>query len=796
MDHSQCERELRIIEEQRTKLLDSVAEAESKGQVDKLPYFNFIVRQVLEPLALVIREDSGRAPTSRQAAQAFKKFARYLGSLDPEIVALTACKAILRTLMQEGGLDSPQPLMHKAARQAGKAVYQEYLMTHFKTVSPELFNTLMREFSKSMTKDERVMVKRFRTTFSASGYDFPVWDFGDIEHVGTYLVMKLVALGLLDLQWRMERKAGKMVTVGYLNMAPELRDSSEMLMGAIADHIAFSAPLIEKPLDWSEHTNSGGGFHSDDARRAMPFAVKGYGLMPISPMLIASLNALQSVAWEVNRPLLAAVREVSLQYDFGDVVSPMSTPPLPYPENATEEAVKEWKTFMRNWYTERKLRAVHHMKAQKAFREATELGQYSSIWFAYYADSRGRKYARAGGLSPQGNDLEKGLIRLKHGEPLDSAEAVYWFKMAGANRYGVDKVDFDDRQQWVADNHDAIMLAAEDPMNSPFWRAADVPVQFLAWCMEYREWTLRPDTFLNHLPMGQDGTCNGLQNYSALFRDEVGGEATNLIPGDKPRDIYAIVASVTFKLLQLATPDRFRDMWLAHGLNRKVTKRTTMTLPYGATRFAASDFINKDYIEKVKPKEIPLADYGDAANYLSHHVWEGIGQVVIKAREGMDWMKGWAKHCVKTGQPVAWVAPNGLRVVSEYEQTEKKEVRSVAFSTRLTLNKVNEDELNLRKIQYAVSPNFIHSLDASHLDFVIRRCIAEGIPLVAIHDDFGTYARFTAQIHRIIREEFVRMYTEHDPIGTMARTSGHTEPPPAHGKLDLSVVLQSKYFFA
>ena len=35
-----------------------------------------------------------------------------------------------------------------------------------------------------------------------------------------------------------------------------------------------------------------------------------------------------------------------------------------------------------------------------------------------------------------------------------------------------------------------------------------------------------------------DGSCNGLQNFSAMLRDEVGGKAVNLIPSDKPQDVY------------------------------------------------------------------------------------------------------------------------------------------------------------------------------------------------------------------------------------------------------------------
>jgi DNA-directed RNA polymerase len=40
----------------------------------------------------------------------------------------------------------------------------------------------------------------------------------------------------------------------------------------------------------------------------------------------------------------------------------------------------------------------------------------------------------------------------------------------------------------------------------------------------------RSEEFVSHLPVAFDGSCNGLQNYSMMLRDEVGGAATNLVP--------------------------------------------------------------------------------------------------------------------------------------------------------------------------------------------------------------------------------------------------------------------------
>ena len=47
-----------------------------------------------------------------------------------------------------------------------------------------------------------------------------------------------------------------------------------------------------------------------------------------------------------------------------------------------------------------------------------------------------------------------------------------------------------------------------------------------------------------------DGTCNGLQHYSAMLRDPVGGAAVNLRPSDTPADIYQTVADWVTDALQ------------------------------------------------------------------------------------------------------------------------------------------------------------------------------------------------------------------------------------------------------
>jgi len=792
LDLSQAERETRLLAEGREKLLSQVMQAEKAGNTAVLPYTNFLVRQVITDLADRIKEDA----KANGGAGAYKKFALYLGSLDPSLVALRAIQTVLSVLLSNDAADTPQPVLKKLSYAVGRSAYLEYLMTHFAALSPPLFNSLLREHHRTMTSDERHIVKVFKARYQQEGYTFPTWGHGDTEQVGHYLVHQLKRLAFIEVWNKVERVRGQARVYGYVVLAEDVRSSGLALMERLADMPRMAGPLIEAPLPWDAMTNTGGGFHTEAMQRLMGYAVQGAGIRQIPDSHIEAINFLQSVPWQVNTPVLEAVRAVSLTHDIGkDIVSP-DPGPMPAYTGDTPEEKRAWKLRAKEWYTDKRVRAVKHRRVQKAYKEASELSEYSRIWFAYYADFRGRVYSRAGGISPQGTDLERGVIRFAEGKALHGPEAVWWFKAHGASKFGLDKISFEERVRWVDEQHETLLAIAADPVGNRGWTEADCPVQFLSWALEYAGWCADPVGFVSHVPISLDGTCNGLQNFSALLRDEVGGKAVNLIDGPKPNDVYADVANKAREILEAMPPSLHRDAWLAHGLNRKITKRTTMTLPYGCTRYACAEFIVKDYLEAEKPPQIALADYGTAGNFLSHVVWAAIGETVIKAREAMEWLKGWAAHAAKNGHRVAWTTPTGLRVVSEYAKERMIRVESVAFKTRIRLFRPEPDSLDPRRIANAVAPNFVHSLDASHLTRVLNQAQRHGMCVSAIHDDFGAHAADTAALSQIIREEFVRMYSDTAILQTLADSTGYTVPPPTPGTLDLDSVLSSRYFFA
>ena len=70
-----------------------------------------------------------------------------------------------------------------------------------------------------------------------------------------------------------------------------------------------------------------------------------------------------------------------------------------------------------------------------------------------------------------------------------------------------------------------------------WWQNADAPWQLLAVCYDLKAAldSGNPATYCSKIPVHQDGSCNGLQHYAALARDESGGRAVNLLPVDKPQ---------------------------------------------------------------------------------------------------------------------------------------------------------------------------------------------------------------------------------------------------------------------
>jgi DNA-directed RNA polymerase len=108
----------------------------------------------------------------------------------------------------------------------------------------------------------------------------------------------------------------------------------------------------------------------------------------------------------------------------------------------------------------------------------------------------------------------------------------------------------------------------------------------------------------------------------------------------------------------------------------------------------------------------------------------------------------------------------------------------VSFRVLLTTGEGHHPEIDRRKAKNGVAPNFVHACDAGHLMRTVNAAVAEGITSIAtVHDSFGCLPSRAARFRKIILEQFVRMYEEHDVLAevlTQARAdlSGNTKRMP------------------
>jgi DNA-directed RNA polymerase, mitochondrial len=108
----------------------------------------------------------------------------------------------------------------------------------------------------------------------------------------------------------------------------------------------------------------------------------------------------------------------------------------------------------------------------------------------------------------------------------------------------------------------------------------------------------------------------------------------------------------------------------------------------------------------------------------------------------------------------------------------------------------------VRKQVDGIVAHLVHSMDAAHMMRTVHRLYAEGIRHFAmVHDSYGVHGCDVELLHRVLREEFVRIYSE-PVLQNFLEQQRKAHPgivlpdPPKTGDLDIRQVLESPYFFA
>lgn len=425
-------------------------------------------------------------------------------------------------------------------------------------------------------------------------------------------------------------------------------------------------PMVVRPKNWT--TPYDGGYLSSDIKplRLVKRGARAcFGTLEKAdmPVVYEAVNAIRNTAWQINTWVLEVMqtfRDNRIQAGEMPLKDGIPLPEKPFDIETNPQAQLKYRRETNEVYLINTANRSKRAHFEIILDIARRYAQYKKFYQPHQLDFRGRVYA-VSPLSCQGSDTTKALLRFANGKPLES-EGWKWLAVHGAGLIGNDKVSFEDRVNFILDNEDVILAIAENPYDNRQWFGeiggyeVDKPWQFLAWCKDWEGFVKYGEAYVSKIPIAMDGSCSGLQHYSAILKDEKVGAMVNLLQGDKPSDVYAMVAEEVLKAvnhdLENGTEDElklvdnepkfeegtktFARQWLEFGINRKVTKRAVMTLCYGSKQFGFAEQLMEDFIHKarMKEEELPFTGTGKkACNHLAGKI------SITQVGEAMEWLQ-------------------------------------------------------------------------------------------------------------------------------------------------------------
>ena len=543
---------------------------------------------------------------------------------------------------------------------------------------------------------------------------------------------------------------------------------------------------------------------------------------------IDAVNAIQRVPYAINQYVLEAVKwayESGASFGKFPVKDHLELPDR-LPDDAPGGEVARRNKRVRKILT--KNREIDGNKA--IMRQTLETANWIDdkvFYLPHNYDFRGRLYPVCN-FSHHSDDYRKALLNLANAKPMTDDGllylAIHVAKCGDFNR--ISKGTIDEMLNWCVENEDMIFRVGRDYKESfEVWSQADKPFQFLAACEAYYRTSTEPG-YECGLPIGLDGSNSGIQHYSAAALSKADGKLVNLVPMDKPQDIYQAVSDKTTEILKGMTDEPLARAWLDFGVDRKLVKRNTMTFPYSSSTFGFANQIMSDTLKPYndavfqgKVDRNPLevdGDYGSrAANLLAKVNFDSIRATVTGADACMRFIKGVASLCSAEGKAMLFRTPDGFPVAHTYGEWDTKKVRIFLFDRemrvlerkQLTVRQTKKIKLNKTKMRNAAAPNVIHAMDANHLRAVILGCLMSNPQIKSlslIHDSFGAVPSDLPALFHIVRSTFVEQYEDYNLFESLRTQVGWyldnkkalaKLEAPERGDLDLQQVVNSDYCF-
>ncbi|GAB1319286.1 DNA-directed RNA polymerase [Madurella fahalii] len=576
--------------------------------------------------------------------------------------------------------------------------------------------------------------------------------------------------------------------------------------------LARHLPMVVEPEPWTKFDK--GGFmeyptplvrlknHERDQRIYAEAAIERGDM----EQMCKGLDVLGKTAWRINRKVFDVMLETwNTGEPFANIPALDPKVPIPPEPDSTDDPMQRRRWLRALKVAENEKSKMHSIRCFMNFQlEVARAFRDQTFYFPHNIDFRGRAYPIPTYLNHMGADHMRGLLLFAKGKPLGET-GLRWLKIHLANVYGFDKASLQEREQFATDNVENIFDSAESPLTGKrWWLQAEDPWQCLATCFELKAALQSPEptAYVSHLPVHQDGTCNGLQHYAALGGDSWGAEQVNLIPGERPADVYSAVAQLVEEeaAKDAATGDEFATA-VRGKITRKVVKQTVMTNVYGVTFVGAKKQVAKQ-LDALYPdlhKETGITTSLLAA-YIASKIFVALSTMFRGAHEIQTWLGEIGGRVCRAMTPeqlekfvetsahpelakkkikgkledevarqfrstLVWTTPLRMPVVQPYRKVGTRTVNT-CLQVLILASSDRDDPVNRRKQLQAFPPNFIHSLDASHMILSALECHEIGLTFAAVHDSFWTHAADVDAMNTVIRDSFIRIHSE-DVIGRL-----------------------------
>ncbi len=748
-----------------------------------------IIAQYIDPLVEVINLEQKELEDGENRA-----WGTALLALDPPRLALLTLRATLNCLVHLNEARSAITVM-RVSRQIGNWCWLEITHDRQKRKEQALLERLIK-------RNKNPYVARRRAEEALARFLTTDWEKTNLDlHLGGYLLhAAILTTGLF--RRRAPKTPGRQLT---LELTAKGRRDLDRLLDLQNELIAPRwPPMVKRPTPW-KGVHDGGYIHPTGLTLVIDLvhsrnrpAIEAADLM----IPCEAVNAIQETAWRLDGDLWALFAKA------WDAKSPAETLPhfefrkLPprLPEDAPEKDLAKRKYERAEGYRANREAAAHRVEVEMKRLVVSKLGEHA-IYFPTHLDWRGRAYMIPQFLHPQADEVARGVLAFDRAKPLGERGA-WWLAVHLANCYGNDKLPFQHRVAWVNENDAAILDSAAKPFEgAQFWVKADKPWRFLAAAREWAAYRRDGPGYASRLPIAMDGTCNGLQHLSAIGRDPVGGFWTNLVPGDRPQDIYSEVARKLHELLQkLAHRDALAVQWLPL-VDRKLAKPPTMTTPYGIGLKGIRRQLRQRLRETGNERLFESVD--EATKYLAELVREAIAEVVVQGSKISRWLQHLAWRLAKRSNVgIAWTSPVGLPMEQRsLKMTLAERVTTLAgvLGKKLPIEPHVVEPKEQRK---GIVPNLTHSLDAAHMMRTVRALHAKGLrDFAMVHDSYAVHACDVDTMNAVLRDEFVKLHEEWTLAAwfegvVAANPAAQLKPPPKTDSLNLADVREAEYFFA